>query len=207
MKQFISILALFLLFWASQVIADDDVKEAYRFEADNTLFADPILDGRTLNGIFSYKHSEGENELPRFWVVGDSGLVLRYKDSIYTGQYPFPFQLVKDYERVLNPTHNLMSVSFENEDIGWIVGYINNGTDMWKGVIWITVNGGGAWTPQSPPDLSLPTPFLKVQTVGKGVVWISCGNGEVLRTENYGETWERKTKPDGESHYGWLWGL
>jgi hypothetical protein len=118
----------------------------------------------------------------------------------------------------LGAGYNLTGVSFEpysGSMIGYIVGYIREGDNKWKGVIWKTTNGGGSandWTPipdYNLPQFHVPTPFLNVATGSGGVVWVSCGNGYVIKSLNYGANWLRVTKPGGvgEKYYGWLWGI
>ncbi|MCX7785998.1 MAG: hypothetical protein N2201_07270, partial [candidate division WOR-3 bacterium] len=188
-KVLISIVLILVVcvYWA---IAEDD-KE---FDTDGVKSLELVRDGRTLNAIFPYQGTDGR---AWFWIVGDSGLVLRYREA-------------REMNRsVLNINHNLMSISFA-QNIGWIVGYINSGDSTWKGVIYRSQNNG-PW--ERVPDeniLGLPDrfiPFLKVQAIDNGNAWISCGNGEVLRTWNGGIQWWRCNKPGGETNFSWFYGL
>ena len=184
-KKILVILVLILLVGVNWIIAEEDIV----YETDGTESSELVRDGRTLNAIFPYQGTDGH---AWFWIVGDSGLVLRYREAS------------EMESRVLNVNHNLMSVSFANVNVGWIVGYINNGDSMWKGVIYKTENGGANWA--RVPDLNihlqseilLRTPLLKVQAYSVTDVWISCGNGYVIRTTNGGADWYTK-KPGGNN--------
>ena len=200
-KKHLAIIALFLIVWTSGVVI---AQEDEWYESDGTKNVDLIYDTKTLNSIFPLKDQQG---YANFWIVGDSGLVVLYKG--YTdGTYPDPLSLsrVSSSEHILNPNHNLMSISFAGRDTGWIVGYVNGGTDHWKGVIWKTTDGGIIWNQQTPPELPLNTPFLKVQAISGRKIWISCGNGYVLKTINGGIDWYVR-KPGGESNFNWFYGL
>ena len=211
MKNLLTILAIFLFLWVGGVIAQED--EGY--ESDGTLASDASIDapvdGRALNGIFAYQ----EGDYACFWMVADSGLVLRYRGEDGPG-YPNVKSLNRyvgtpPHDSLLDPAHNLMSISFApypNKDIGWIVGYVNGGTDKWRGVIYKTTNGGVDWSVQFPVVVEgISIPFLKVQAINENYVWVSCGHGYVLWTGNGGANWEVKTKPSGDTHFGWLRGV
>jgi photosystem II stability/assembly factor-like uncharacterized protein len=203
-RKLVVAIILFLLVWISGLVF---AVEDEWYESDGTKSVESVRDGKTLNGIFPFEDQSG---FANFWIVGDSGLVVRYKGDI-SGTYPIPLKLddVQGSEQILNSTHNLMSVSFAGRDTGWIVGYVNGGDSIWKGVIWKTTNGGDNWSRFSDnnlPQLPILTPFLKVQLINSQKIWISCGNGYVLRTVNGGQTWDIK-KPAGESNFNWFYGL
>jgi hypothetical protein len=133
------------------------------------------------------------------WAVGDSGQVFKLSQSGC---------ILPNYPVTLNAEYNLTGVSFANSQIGYIVGYKRDGSDKWKGAIWKTENGGENWSVQYPVVVEgLTVPFLDVHAVDERHAWISCGHGEVLRTTDGGNNWVRKTKPGGDSHFGWLWGI
>uniref|UniRef100_A0A7C6E9X3 Photosynthesis system II assembly factor Ycf48/Hcf136-like domain-containing protein n=1 Tax=candidate division WOR-3 bacterium TaxID=2052148 RepID=A0A7C6E9X3_UNCW3 len=202
MKNLFTMLVIALLILAGNTIAQEEPEMDY--ETDGTLTVDSPDDGRALNGIFAYT----EGNYACFWIVGDSGLVLRYRGEDGHG-YPDAKSLNRytGHDSLLDPTHNLMSVSFATLNIGWIVGYVNGGTDKWKGVIWKTTDGGQTWAVQY-PDIAPgeKIPCLKVQALDERVVWVSCGNGYVLKTTDGGATWN-VYKPGGDRHTGWLWGV
>ena len=191
MKNLLTILTIFLFLWVGEVIAQED--EGY--ETDGTLCVETDDDdGRSLNGIYPYRHSDSAC----FWIVGDSGLVLRYRGyERDIAQYPNLCAFESTYARVLNPAHNLMSVSFAPNDDrkGWIVGYVNGGTDKWRGVIYKTIDGGVNWTyryPDIAPGEKIPC--LKVQAINENYVWVTCGNDYVLRTIDGGVNWRISRK-------------
>jgi photosystem II stability/assembly factor-like uncharacterized protein len=140
------------------------------------------------------------------WAVGDNGQVFKLNDTGVVVDHP---------TLPAGSEYNLNGVSFATGGVyGYIVGYKRGGSDKWKGGIWKTTNGGQSWNPQTNiiPPFDIPTPFLDVtaephDAQGRGVVWVSCGHGEVLRTTDGGFNWTRKSKPGGENHFGWLWGL
>jgi hypothetical protein len=210
MKNLTLILTLFLLLWVSSVIA----QEERDYETDGTPVVDRLVDGRSLNGIFAYREIVGEDNYACFWIVGDSGLVLRYRGEDGIG-YPDVKELRRYlgdpvHDSLLDPSHNLLSVSFApyDDQKGWIVGFVNGGLDKWKGVIYKTTDGGVNWTLQYPNiEPGEKIPCLKVQAINEDVVWVSCGHGYVLTTTNGGATWLRTNKPGGENHFGWLWGI
>ena len=119
-----------------------------------------------------------------------------------------------DSHTIGNGDWDLTGVSFApGKDTGWIVGYKRDDPylpDRWKGAIWKTPDRGGNWSPQTPPSFpgNIAVPFLDVHAVNSQDVWISCGNGYVIRTTDGGGHWRRTvSKPGGEDHYGWLWGI
>ena len=114
--------------------------------------------------------------------------------------------------RRVSTEHILTSVSFATSDTGWVVGYKRDSTSSglkWEGAIWKTNDQGDHWTRQTniTPQFNIPTPFLQVSAISGKIAWISCGNGEVLKTSNYGNTWIRLSKPGGAFNYNWFWGL
>jgi|GEM_PF-1984089 len=135
------------------------------------------------------------------FAVGDSGTVFKLNSD---GFIISRFNLDVDY--------NLTGVSFENQSVGYIVGYKRDNPNKWKGAIWKTVDGGMNWTrildvvlPQFPNNIQVP--FLNVAAGFGGVVWVSSGFGYVLVSWNQGNNWTLTTNPGPPNHYGWLWGI
>jgi hypothetical protein len=140
------------------------------------------------------------------WAVGDCGQVFKLYEW---------GEVVPDYPITLNAEYNLTGVAFGNWAVGYIVGFKRNDPLKWKGTVWKTTNGGTSWDSLQTSSFpgNIPVPFLNVDAgshdfQGVGVVWVSCGHGYVIRSEDGGASWHlSQAKPGGENHFGWLWGI
>jgi photosystem II stability/assembly factor-like uncharacterized protein len=116
------------------------------------------------------------------WAVGISGKVLQIvNDSVqleYTlgkGQY------------------DLCGVSFADASHGWIVGNKRDEPDKGRGVVFSTRRGGNTATdwiwscPVVRPDVNVP--FVKVEALDIRHVWVTCGDGYMLYTNDGGANW------------------
>jgi len=151
-------------------------------------------DGPALNDVCGL----AEDNYAIFWTVGDEGQVFK----IVNGQVTDSFTLGGgDYD--------LHGVSFfPSGDTGYIVGYKRDTPDRWKGIVFRTTSGGVHWDSASPefPWLGIEIPFLKVQCVPSHYIWVTCGDGYVLWS-NDGVNWLPTVKPGGDDDYSYLWGL
>lgn len=120
------------------------------------------------------------------FAVGDNGWIFYLENGKIKDRGNYPWS---DY--------NFTGVSFTNTKTGFIVGYKKNEPDKWKGVVLKTTGDGEDprfwnWTPvlysTDIPEMVLPTAFLDVKAVDN-VVWVSCANGQVLRSPDGGNTW------------------
>ena len=116
------------------------------------------------------------------WAVGDSGKVLKMVNGdtavgyvIGRGQYDF------------------CGVSFADVNHGWIVGNKRDEPNRGSGVVLSTRRGGNeardwVWScPVIRPDINVP--FLKVQALSSRHVWVTCGDGYMLYTNDGGARW------------------
>ncbi|HTW91017.1 MAG TPA: hypothetical protein VMH22_04850, partial [bacterium] len=84
-------------------------------------------------------------------------------------------------------------VSFADADHGWIVGCKREDPGRGRGVVFRTTTGGDssqAWIATFPvirPGVNVP--LLKVQTVDAMRVWVTCGDGYALRSNDGGMDW------------------
>jgi len=161
-----------------------------------TFNAVAVTVGTVGSDVFAY--CAGENGLLERW---------RYVDGHRNG----------DPETVNLPNaenYNLTGISLTDypypHPVGYIVGYNISDPNYpkWTGAIWYTINGFFWQRLSNIPSFSIPTPFLDVHTVDGVNVWVSCGNGYVIRSTNSGEDWSiAQNKPGGDAHFGWLWGI
>lgn len=153
-------------------------------------------DGPTLNDVCALVVDNAAVH----WTVGDQGKVFKVVDGSITAEYTLG-----------NGDYDLHGVSFVNASYGWIVGYKRADPDRLRGVVFITTSGGGnpgAWTATYPLVQSgINVPFLKVQAVSSNDVWLTCGDGYVLKSTNGGWNWIKKPKPGGETDFSYIWGL
>jgi photosystem II stability/assembly factor-like uncharacterized protein len=116
------------------------------------------------------------------WAVGDSGNVLKRVDGDTTAEYV-----------VGRGQYDLCSVSFADENHGWIVGQKRDDPERGRGVIFRTTTSGDssrAWTATFPvirPDAGVP--FLKVEALDLRHVWVTCADGYMLYTNDGGANW------------------
>ena len=116
------------------------------------------------------------------WAVGDSGNVLNAVDGDTTVRYV-----------IGKGQFDLSGVSFADAKRGWIVGRKREDPERGRGVIFRTTTGGDgsqAWTASCPvirPGINVP--FLKVEALDVRHVWLTCGDGYMLYTNDGGARW------------------
>ncbi len=186
------IIALILILWAiakGQELTfsiHDTLEEGSLFIISNQ------PEGRTLNSICAFHKAD----TAAFYAVGDSGILVKLVQRPRSG-YPQAWQDLRIETRTLDRNLNLTGVWFANENLGWCVGYRNNGSDT--GAIWKTVDGGQNWSRFNPEALRrlfpIPTRFLNIHGFSDRYIWVSCANGYILRTTDGGENWRLPTNP------------
>ncbi len=116
------------------------------------------------------------------WAVGDSGRVLRMADGDSSVGYV-----------IGRGQFDLCSVSFADVNHGWIVGNKRDEPDRGSGIIFSTKRGGNGATdwvwscPVVRPDVNVP--LLKIQAMDIRHVWVTCGDGYMLYTNDGGARW------------------
>jgi len=116
------------------------------------------------------------------WAVGDSGKVLETVNGDTAAVYV-----------VGKGLYDLCGVSFADANHGWIVGSKREDPGRGRGVIFRTTTGGGssqAWTATFPairPHVNVS--FLKVRALDVRHVWVTCGDGYMLYTDDGGARW------------------
>jgi len=116
------------------------------------------------------------------WAVGDSGTVLKMMDGDTTARYV-----------IGKGQFNLRGVSFADAKHGWIVGSKREDPERGRGVVFRTTTDGDdsqAWMASCPavrPDINVP--FLKVEALDVRHVWLTCGDGYMLYTNDGGARW------------------
>jgi photosystem II stability/assembly factor-like uncharacterized protein len=116
------------------------------------------------------------------WAVGDSGRVLKMVNGDTSAGYV-----------VGKGLYDLCGVSFADESHGWIVGNKRDEPGQGSGVIFSTKRSGNeatdwVWScPVIRPDVNLP--FLKVQAMDVRHVWVTCGGGYMLYSNDAGARW------------------
>lgn len=116
------------------------------------------------------------------WAVGDSGIVLKMMNNDTTARYV-----------VGKGLYDLCGVSFADPDHGWIVGSKRDEPNQRSGVVFSTKRGGSEATdwiwscPVIRPDVNVP--FVKVEALGMRHVWVTCGDGYMLYTNDGGARW------------------
>ena len=138
------------------------------------------------------------------WAVGDSGRVLKMVDGDTAAEYT-----------IGKGQYDLCGVSFAGENHGWIVGNKRDEPSKGSGIVLSTRRGGNdakdwIWScPVVRPDVNVP--FVKVQAVDAMRVWVTCGDGYILRSHDGGLNWsvaaKRATEDAGweiesERHHG-----
>jgi photosystem II stability/assembly factor-like uncharacterized protein len=102
--------------------------------------------------------------------------------------------------------YDLHSISFADQDRGWIVGSKREDPERGRGVIFRTTTGGDgsqAWTASCPvirPDANVP--FLKVQALSVRHVWVTCGDGYMLYSNDGGVRWAVTARHSGSDDLG-----
>ncbi len=128
------------------------------------------------------------------WVVGDSGNVLKTVDGGTQAGYT-----------VGRGQFDLCGVSFADANHGWIIGNKREDPGRGRGVVFRTTTGGDgpqAWMASCPvvrPDINVP--FLKVEALDVRHVWLTCGDGYMLYSNDGGVRWAVAAKrgSSGES--------
>jgi len=129
------------------------------------------------------------------WAVGDSGKVLKTVNGDTTARYV-----------IGRGQFDLCGVSFADAKHGWIVGNTREDPERGSGVIFSTTTGGEisqAWIASCPvvrPDINVP--FLKVQPLDIRHVWLTCGDGYMLYSNDGGARWAVAAKRGGSRDAG-----
>lgn len=155
-----------------------------RSVSDTTLRSDSL--GSTWNDVCSL--AVGDDDVR--WAVGDSGKVLKTVGDTIRLEYILG-----------RGQFNLQSVSFADANHGWIVGSKREDPGRWRGVVFRTTTGGdspGEWTATFPVIRpGVKAPFLKVQAASAMRVWLTCGDGYVLWSNDGGVRWAVTAKHEG----------
>jgi photosystem II stability/assembly factor-like uncharacterized protein len=121
------------------------------------------------------------------WAVGDSGRVLKTMNGDTTAGYVLG-----------RGQYDLCGVSFADANHGWIVGNKRDEPGRGRGVVFSTKRGGdkaSEWLWSCPvirPDVHVP--FVKVQALSVRHVWLTCGDGYMLYSNDGGARWAVTTK-------------
>ena len=141
-------------------------------------------DVETQKSIFTNPSINDVCQIPEtnlYVLVSDSGWV--YFCDRYNQNEAESIRIATDYI--------LTGVCFADSLVGWVVGYKRDEPNKLRGAIWKTVNRGRTWfyqiSPPFPPDIQVP--FLGVGASNRFNVWITCGNGYELRTDDGGVNW------------------
>ena len=124
------------------------------------------------------------------WAVGDSGKVLKIVDGDTAAAYV-----------VGRGQFDLCGVSFASANHGWIVGNKRDEPSKGSGIILSTRRGGNeakdwVWScPVVRPDVNVP--FVDVQALSTRHVWVTCGGGHMLYTNDGGARWAVTAKRGG----------
>lgn len=116
------------------------------------------------------------------WAVGDSGKVLKSVCGDTSTEYT-----------IGKGQFDLTGVSFADAKHGWVVGSKREDPGRGRGVIFSTTTGGErpkGWIASCPvirPDDNVP--FLKVQAMDIRHVWVTCGDGYMLYSNDGGANW------------------
>jgi len=116
------------------------------------------------------------------WAVGDSGQVLKMVNGDTAAIYV-----------VGRGQYDLSGISFADENHGWVLGNKRDEPNRGRGVVLSTRRGGNeakdwVWScPVIRPDVNVP--FLKVQAMDIRHVWVTCGSGYMLYTNDGGANW------------------
>jgi photosystem II stability/assembly factor-like uncharacterized protein len=116
------------------------------------------------------------------WAVGDSGRVLKVVNGDTSTQYTLG-----------HGQYDFLGVSFADANHGWIVGNKRDEPDRGRCVVFSTRRGGNGATewvwscPVIRPGVNVP--FVKVQALSVRHVWLTCGEGYMLYTNDGGARW------------------
>ena len=136
------------------------------------------------------KSTSTMNDVFGNWAVGNDGQLMKRASTLDGGQHVSWTTVdlgLSDY--------NLNAIHFVGNN-GWIVGEKKDGTDKYSGVIRRTTDGGNTWiSPTSMPSLPAGTAFKDVCFANDGKGYIACGNGIILKTNDWGASWPFVLKP------------
>jgi len=132
------------------------------------------------------------------WAVGDSGRVLRMANGDSSVGYV-----------IGRGQYDLCGVSFADANHGWIVGNKRDEPNRGSGIVFSARRGGSeakewVWScPVVRPGVKVP--FLKVEAMDIRHVWVTCGDGYMLYTNDGGARWAVTARRPGarESGTGW----
>ena len=116
------------------------------------------------------------------WAVGDSGKVLKSVCGDTSTEYT-----------IGKGQFDLTGVSFADAKHGWIVGSKRDEPRRGSGVIFAAKRGGNeatewVWScPVVRPDVNVP--FVEVRAMDVRHVWVTCGDGYMLYTNDGGVNW------------------
>jgi photosystem II stability/assembly factor-like uncharacterized protein len=132
------------------------------------------------------------------WAVGDCGKVLKMLDGDTSAGYV-----------IGKGQYDLCGVSFADASHGWIVGSKREDPERGRSVVFKTTTGGDgsqAWTASCPvirPDINAP--FLKVEALDVRHVWLTCGDGYMLYSNDGGVRWAVAARRRGSEESGPVW--
>jgi photosystem II stability/assembly factor-like uncharacterized protein len=131
----------------------------------------------SLPGLYGVHALDSEN----IWVVGEQGTILKSTDG------GLNWNLIP-----INTHQNLIGVEFINPDTGWVIVGSSSDSSIYR-----TVDGGNSWEFQSlwsvapSENLTLDIDFIKDSESDSVWGYITGGLGDVWRTTDYGDTWEK----------------
>jgi len=132
------------------------------------------------------KSTSTMNDVFGKWAVGNDGLLMWRSTTLDGGQHVSWTTVdlgLYDY--------NLNAIHFVGNN-GWIVGEKKDGTDKYKGILKRTINGGNNpadWLTVTMPVLPSGTSFKDVSFSNNGTGYIACGNGIILKSNDWGANW------------------
>lgn len=125
------------------------------------------------------------------WIPTSLGRLFRSDDAGATwAEVAVPTRKMKLPESFISD--HLDRIHFFDARRAMISGYIGKNSD----VVLLSGDGGATWRPVSLP-VSLWT--YDAQTTGDGHAWLVGSNGDVLRSDDFGETWRALTRPFAKS--------
>lgn len=115
------------------------------------------------------------------WVVGNFGLILQTTDAGATWH---------EQSDVLNSfLETFHEIDFVSRTTGWAASY--------DGLIH-TTNGGFIWQRQ---DYGSSDRIMTMDFISENIGWIGCENGDILKTQNGGQSWKKQYSCTGENNY------